>query len=226
MIIQQTMTTLERTLINALSAASYAGKGAYSLAKQAGRAARRARSGTGRPTRSRPLTLTRTSLPLPIVQTAGEANGAVTITLNQVQTTDLIGMYDEFKINWVKFRVQPRVDPGQSGITNNTQNWVAAACDVTGQISSPNFTTVTALDNHKVSQLTQREFIYTFTPRAINALQAGNLAINRNDWLILSTAGAAVAHQSLLYNIKSLNTSAVLAFDYLLEINFSARQAS
>ncbi len=221
------MTTLERTIANAITAGAAIGRTGVSLASQGLRAGRRLRNGRGRLRKHPPMTFTRTSTLSPIVQTAGEAASSIAVTLNMVQTADLIGMYDEYKINWVKFRLQPRYDPGQSGITNNNNNWVAAACDVTGQVTTPTFVQVTAFDNYKLQPLTTgRQFVYTFRPKAINALQAGNLAINRNDWLILSASGAAVPHQLLLYVIKSLNSSAVLAFDYLMEINFSVRQAS
>jgi hypothetical protein len=136
-------------------------------------------------------------------------------------------MYDEYKINWVKVHVFPVVSPSNSGVVNNPQAVVSLACDVTGQIVAPTVAQIGAFDNYKAHMLgSGAEMVYTFSPKAINALQAGNLAINRNDWIILSAAGIAVAHQSLLMNIKTTLAAAVVSFSYYTEINFSVKQAS
>jgi hypothetical protein len=221
------MSAIERTLTGLLAASAMAGKGGVSMARQAARQVRRARQGTGRLRSHPPITFTRTSAVQTIGLVAGEASGSATPALSQVQTSDLIGMYDEYKINWVKFRLIPRYDSGQSGVTNNTNVWVAAASDVTGQVTAPTFVQVTAFDNHKVGSLVSgTEYTYTFSPKAVNALAAGNLAVNRNDWIVLSAAGVAVAHQNLIYNIKSLNAGNILNFDFIFEVNFSVKQAS
>ena len=136
-------------------------------------------------------------------------------------------MYDQFKINWCKFRLIPRYDPGQSGVTLNAQPWIITACDPTQQVTTPTFAQVAAFDNSKCGPLLAgKEFDYTFSPKVINTLAAGNAAVNQSDWLILSPAGLAATHGSMLYDIKTLLTTSVREYDYVIEINFSVRAAS
>lgn len=173
------------------------------------------------------VTMTRTTAPATITLVAGEAAGSMQQALTSVQYTDLVGMYDQYRINWAKIRIIPRYDPGQSGVTNNTDVWIAAGSDVTNQVTTPTFLQVTAFDNSKVAPLLAgKEFQYTFYPKAMNALISSQFAVNSTDWLILSTGGAGTLHSNLIYNIKSGNAASVSTYDYVVEINFSVKQAS
>lgn len=221
---------MERVITNTVSNAVSAALGASALAntglRLAGRAVRRAGRRVSR-TRAYPaFTMTRHTSPFSVSLTAGSYTAATTVNLSAVQVSDLIAMYDMYKINWVEFRLIPNYDPAQSGVTNNTDVWVAAACDPTGQVTAPTWAQITAFEGHRVAPLLAgREFRFRFKPRAINALQAGNYAINNNDWLILSSSGAAVAHQSLIWNIVSNSASNVTSFSFTFAINFSVRQS-
>lgn len=209
-----------------MAAAAAAAQAAISGSRRGWRAVNR-RKDSKRVRRQPVLTMVRTSAPFTATMIAGEASGQFAPTLSAVQTTDLIGMYDEYRINWMEFVLIPRYDPGQSGVTNNADAFIAACCDVTGQLSSPTFTQVTAFDNAKVSPLQAgKSFTYRFKPKAINALAAGSYAINSTDWLILSTAGAAVAHNQLGFNIKTPLATSVLPYDYVIRVCFSVKQAS
>ncbi len=121
----------------------------------------------------------------------------------------------------------PRFDPGQSGVTNNANVWVAAACDPTGQLTTPTFTQVTAFGNHTVQPLVAgRTFRYRFSPKAANTLAGGNVAVNSTDWIYCNAAGVAVPHLKLLYNITSnLNTN-VTVFEYVMRVNFTVKGTS
>lgn len=209
-----------------MAAAAAAAQAAIAGGKRGWRAVNR-RKNPERVRRQPVLTMVRTSAPYTATMVAGEASGQFAPTLSTVQTTDLIGMYDEYRINWMEFVLIPRYDQGQSGVTNNADAFVAACCDVTGQLASPTFTQVTAFDNSKVAPLQAgKSFTYRFKPKALNALSSGNYAINQSDWLILSTAGATVAHNQLGFNIKTPLTTAVLPYDYVIRVCFSVKQAS
>ncbi len=217
---------VERTLLGALQLASSTGNATISAAKQLSRAARR-RSNSTRLGYSSGRRFIRTSSFGVATLVAGEASGYVDPTLNQVQTSDLIGMFDMYRIRQVRFRLIPAADPGQSGVVNNGDAWVAVACDPIGQYTAPTWTQVTAFENSKVLPLlTGKELTYVFRPKAINALSAGNLAVNQSDWLILNASGAAIPHQRLYYDIKSSIGSSTASYTFVLEFDIEVRQSS
>ncbi len=207
--------------------ASNAGRIGYSATRRATRALRRPRNPT-RTQRMPSSTFTRSTNPVSVPLTAGEYSAVISPTLSMFQTTDVIGMFDQYKINWVEITVMPSFDPGQSGVTNNSQVFVAAACDPTGQTTgTPTISQITSFSGSKLQPLTAGSvFKYRFVPRAVNSLAAGAYAVNAADWLILSTNGATVPHQSLLLDIKTSNTLSVVKYDYVLTVNFSCKQVS
>jgi len=159
---------------------------------------------------------------------AGEASGQIIPTLGWIENSDLLALYDQYKINWIRIRLIPRFDPGQSGVVNNSDVWVAMACDPANQVSTPTFLQVTAYGNAKVAPLLSgREFTYTFKPRPVNTLAAGNYGVvDGNSWLIANAGGASVLHYNLIWNIKSGDTSSTTSYDYVLEYNISLRTIS
>jgi hypothetical protein len=216
-------------LNNLTALASLIGAGARTtsnIGRQVARASKR-RSNPRRTRSNQSITMTRVTAPASFALTAGESSGSSDITLSSVQTSDLIAMYDQFKINWVDFEVIPRFDPAQSGVTNNTNLFIAAACDPIGQLTTPTFVQVTAFANAKVGVLMAgKNFRYRFRPKPVNALAAGNVAVNQSDWLFLSTPGIAVAHLRLLYDAKSGLTTDTNSYDYVFHINFSVKGSS
>jgi len=145
------------------------------------------------------------------------------IGLGLVQIADVQAMYDMYKVDRVTLHLQPRYDPGQSGVTNNTNVWVIAACDPTNQLVPPTWAQIGAFDGAKLGSLgSGKTFSYSFSPKATNALASGNVAA-ATDWIYLSAAGYNIAHHNLMLGIQSGNTSDVLQFDYVWEITFSVK---
>jgi hypothetical protein len=207
-------------ITNALARTAYSGGArAVRSARRWGRSARR--------TRERTDTMTRTTTPTSIALVAGEAAGSVDVSLGLVQTTDIIGMYDRYRINWVEIEIIPLYDPAQSGVTNNSEAFVAFANDPSGQLISPTWAQVASFANCKTACLVAGKSLkYRFRPKAINALAAGNYAINQNDWLLLNASGSGVAHYRLLMNIKTTLATNTNAYEYVLRINFSCAGSS
>lgn len=216
------MTTAAQLLMQAAAAAAGS---AVSAGKRLNRRLRRGKN--VQRLRRATLTMTRTTAPFSISLVAGVGSGVYAPTLGACQTSDLIAMYDEYKINWMEFILIPRYDPGQSGVTNNSDVFVVAACDVTGALSAPTFTQLSAFDNSKVAPLQAgKSFRYRFVPRAINTLASGNYAVNQSDWIILNASGVNVPHNQLGFVIQTPLATNVLAYDYIVRINFSVKQAS
>jgi len=217
---------LERAIANAVSTAISAANGTITAGKRVSRAIRR----PSLPRRnSAPMrTFTRYSVPSTLTLVAGEAAGTFDFSLNQILTSDLIGMFDQYRLNWVEIELIPRFDPAQSGVTNNTDVWVTSACDPTGQITgTPSFQVVSSFENSKVAALVAgKSFRYRMSPKATNALAAGNFAVNQSDWLILSSTGTAVSHLRWLYNIRTPLTTSTQSYDFVIKYNFSVKQAS
>lgn len=221
------MTTLERTIVGLAQLGAAGARGGMSLARQANRAAKRAGRNVTRTRNYGTLTITRAVAPNTFTLVAGEAAGNLAPVLSWAQTSDLTAMYDQYKLVKVRIRLIPRYDPAQSGVTNNSDVWVAMACDPTGQVTAPTWAQVAAFSNAKVAPLVAgREFSYTFKPKATNSLSAGNYAVNESDWIILSAGGINVPHNNLIYDIKSGNSSAVTAYDYVLEYTIVVRSVS
>jgi hypothetical protein len=214
------------TIARSVGAASALGRGAYTGAVLGSRAVCRRLAGPGRRRSARPLTLSRTTAPGAVTLVAGQGVLTSSPALNLVTTTDLAAMYDQYKINWMEIRLIPGYDPGQSGVTNNADVWVIAACDPTGSLSAPSWGQLAEFDNHKVAPLVAgREFRYRFRPKCVNALAAGNVAVNASDWLFLTSAGVGVAHNQLGLVVLSASPSSTLTYTYVIEINFSVKEA-
>jgi hypothetical protein len=222
------MPTIEQTLLNAAAAVRTAGGAAYTGAVLANRGVRRLGRSVRRTRDSAQMVLTRSAQPVTVSLVAGAYSGIVSPTLGLVQTSDLIAMYDQYKIIGVKVTMIPLYDPGQSGITNNTDIWVSMSCDPTAQVTAPTWLQVTAFENARSGPLVAgKPFTYTFRPRAINTLAAGSFAVNNSDWLILSgpAAGTSVPHERLLINLTSNLAANVTSFTYKLDITFAVKTA-
>lgn len=154
---------------------------------------------------------------------AGSYSGHFDFSLASVQWADIVAMYDQYKIDKVEFHLIPVYDPGQSGIANNTDVVVYAACEPSGELTTPTPLQVGAFSNCKVQPLLAgKEFIYTFKPKALNNLTGGNFALS-NDWLICSNQGVTVPHKRLLLHIASNNLSSTQAYQFYSKIYFSTK---
>lgn len=203
-------------------------------ASGAGRLTRRAFTGarnmrgrmtarTPRTGQAKSLVITRSSIPYLYSLTAGALNTVVDPALSYIQYSDLTGVYDRFKILSVEALITPNYDPGQSGVTNNSIIALYLACDPGQHYTTPTVLQTGAFDNHKVFQLVAgKTYRYRFTPKAANALAAGNLA-STEDWLFSSASGAGVGHSRLCISAVSQNASDVLGFTIVYRMKVAFR---
>lgn len=149
------------------------------------------------------------------------------ITLSNVQVSDLTPIYRLFRIRKVVLHLVPRVDPGNSGLVNNFQCMIAAACDPESTAAPTNITQVTAYDNSYQKLLTAGEkFTYTFYPKVTNTIDVSGAATAAgsyatNPWVRLDATGITVPHLSIKLGIQSAVTT--MNFDYYYDLHFDTR---
>lgn len=218
---------IENTITRAVQAAISTANFASTTAKRARRRVRRAMQGNPRSyaPNARSLTITRTGGLNTITLVAGTASGHIDYSLNAVQVSDLLDAFDAFRINWVEFVLYPQVDPGQSGVVNNTQATVYLANEPSGQLTTPTTLQVGSFSNAKVQSLTATTPVirYRFKPVATNTLAGGSIGLSGSDWIVTNATGAAVAHKRLLYNIDTNNATSTQKYTYYPVINFTVR---
>lgn len=153
---------------------------------------------------------------------------AITCKLSDVVTSDLQAAYTLYRLRKVVVHLMPRIDAGNSGLTNNFQFMVAAACDPEDTTNPGGVTAVTIYDNSYQKLLTSTDrFKYTFYPKAVNAVgNAGATAFvgsyAMNPWLQLSATGVAIPHNCLKLGFNT-GASTTLSFDYYLEYHFDVK---
>lgn len=172
------------------------------------------------------ITLVRETQPNGFSLTAGSFAGSLDPILSSVQTSDLVGMYDQYKINWVEVVFVPRFAPENSGIVNNTNLWITTACDPASQLSAPTWTQVTSYDGHSCGIMNgSKPFVYRCRPKPVNAMAAGNFGLNDESWIALSAGGIGVAHPRIYYNVRSNDASCVVPVDYMIRLSITVKQA-
>jgi hypothetical protein len=178
---------------------------------------------TGFTGKSRTITITRSTAPSNVALVAGDYSGYLDITLSSVQTSDLVLMWDQFKILSVTAHVTPVVDPGNSGVTNNSNIIAYLACDPQGKYTAPTTTQIGAFENRKIQTLVAgRELRFTYQPRAVNALATGSFA-STTDWIFCNASGIAVPHQRLLINYQATNAADVQTVQIWLEYKIALK---
>lgn len=163
---------------------------------------------------------------LPLV--AGALGIQTNIRLDTVQTSDLIAIYRVYRIRKVVLHLYPRVNPSNSGITNNAQATVCAANDPEGGTLPTSLTQVGAYSNHRQASQLDREFVYTFYPKAVNTVDiAGTSAAvgsyGMNPWLQMNATGITVPHRQLLVYFQTSNPAATYNVDYWWDIHFDVK---
>lgn len=149
-------------------------------------------------------------------------------TLGQVFTNDIVAAYRLFRLVKIKLHLVPRVDPGNSGLVNNCQAFIAAACDPEGSTAPTSISQVTSYDNSYQKLVTASDrFTYTFYPKVVNVVDnAGTSSAassySTNPWLLLSTAGLVIPHRQLLLYIQQGNAVA-LSYDHYFEYTFQVK---
>lgn len=150
------------------------------------------------------------------------------ITLDLVQISDLTAAYRLFRIRKVVLHLVPRVDTANSGLANNFQCLIAAACDPESTAVPASITEITAYDNSYQKFVSSGEhFTYTFYPKAVNAVgNAGATAYvgsyGMNPWLQLNAGGASIIHQALKLGFQ-VGSASTISFQYFFEIHFDVK---
>lgn len=149
-------------------------------------------------------------------------------TLGQVNTTDIVAAYRLFRLVKIRLHLVPRVDPGNSGLVNNCQAMIAAACDPEGASAPTSISQVTSYDNSYQKLVTAADrFTYTFYPKVVNVVDNAGAtsaasSYATNPWLLLSTAGLVIPHRQLLLYIQQGNAVA-LSYDHYFEYTFQVK---
>jgi hypothetical protein len=165
-----------------------------------------------------------------IALSAGFSNGFLDVTLNQFDTTDLVGIYDVYRIKSVTAEFLPVVDFGNSGIVDNQQMHVYAANDTVGTSGAPATTgVVTRFANYKYGSITSgSKFLYTFYPKATNTVDNAGTAVGvgsygTNPWIALTTAGINIPHHRLLY-FAAIETSSTQKFRITFTVTLEVKR--
>lgn len=177
------------------------------------------------------VSIRRTSTISPYALATGFDAQVFDVKLNQVFTSDLIASYDCYRIRKVVVSIQPRVDAGNSGITNNNVLHVWMACDQTGDSTAPTAAiNVGEYANHKYSTIPSgQRFYYTFYPKAINTVDNNGTATNvgsygMNPWINLNTSGVNIPHKRLLWYIASSGGTSTTPYDLTYQIYFDVKR--
>lgn len=161
------------------------------------------------------------------ITSSGYSSSASTISLNAVKTSDLTPTYRLYRIRKVVLHLVPRVDTSDSGVVNNFNAFIAAACNPEGTSSAPaNMQDITAFDNSYSKWITSGDrFTYSFVPKVVNEV-AGNGgtasasgSYGLNPWLMLTTTGITIPHQQLLLAAQ-VGAQTTLTYDYFYDIHF------
>lgn len=159
---------------------------------------------------------------------ASSLNQSNNITLNQVQTTDLTGIYRLFRLRKVVLHLVPRVDSSNSGVTNNYQAFIACACDPESTAAPSSTLAVTAYDNSYQKFVTSGDrFTYTFYPKVTNTVDLSGAATavgsyGMNPWLRLDSTGITVPHLSVKFSATT-GASTSIVFDYYYDLHFDVK---
>lgn len=147
-----------------------------------------------------------------------------------VYTADLTSAYRLYRIRKVVLHVIPRIDEANSGLANNYQTYVAAACDPEDTTAASSLIQVTAYDNSYQKWITGSDRLtYTFYPKAVNVVWDGTAASSTgsygmNPWLQLNATGLAIPHRCLKLAFNTgANATVALNYDMYLEYHFDVK---
>lgn len=157
--------------------------------------------------------------------------GIYDIALQNVQTSDLVATYTQYRIRKVVLHMTPRVDPANSGVSNNHQCVMAACMDPEGPAAISTVQGITAYDNSYQKWVNAGEqFTYTFYPKVVNTVDINGTATaagsyGMNPWLQLTATGITVPHKRLLYLVQTGApvSASGLFFDFYFDIHFDVK---
>lgn len=149
--------------------------------------------------------------------------------LSFVPNSDLLASYRLYRIRKCVFTCIPRVDTSNSGVANNFQAQITAACNPEGPVAAPtSITDMTIYDNwHSKHVVSGDRFVYTYYPKVTNTVQGPSATVasgsySGNPWLKLDTTGITVPHQQLLVLFQT-GANTTITFDGYLTIYFDVR---
>lgn len=153
--------------------------------------------------------------------------GSQSIQFSLLATADLQSLFEKYRILKVTTVFTPRLDPGNSGLANNSQLTICCACDEEGTTTAPVLMSDPgSFANHKIGTLVAgKSFYYTYTPKVINSVNISGAATavgayGRNPWLLCNSQGVTVPHQRLRYFIYTPNTTITPSVDWYHIIHF------
>lgn len=150
-----------------------------------------------------------------------------TPALNYVQTSDLTTAFQYFRIKKVVLHLWPRVDPSNSGVSNNFIAQVSAACDLANSTVPTAVTQVTAYENSRSMALVPgKVFNYTFYPRPVNQMggAVSDGGYGAAPWISLDSLGIAQAHRCLKLAVANNNAATSnIYYDYYFDIHFDVK---
>lgn len=200
---------------------------------------RRYRSRTKRAVNSmeRAIYVRRCTSAIPISLSAGGYAFSNNISLAQIVNADLVAAFRLYKILKIVLHLSPVVDPGNSGVTNNTQATVCFYNDPEAGGAPSSVAAASTFGNHRTMTIKSgQEFQYTFYPKVANSVGttsgAGNLSsYASNPWLLLTggvapAGGVNIPHYQLNGYIQSVNASSVAQYQYWYEFHFLVKGMS
>lgn len=171
-----------------------------------------------------------TSLPL----VAGVLGYYTDVSLFQLYTADIINAWDFFRIKGVTAIITPRIDPGNSGITNNGQVHCYVANDMQAEFTTPStYTIITQFENQKYQCLVAgKSMYYKFYPKVKSTLDNAGTATGVgapgkfNDWIALNNAGLNIPHHRFLMFLSTSLAASTQTIDVVYRITFDCRGQS
>lgn len=155
----------------------------------------------------------RTSAPITfsIAGAATNVCGTQIIKLSDVFTSDILAMYDQYRVVKAVATFSPLVDPGNNGVSGNFVADCFLANEPTGQdATATNAQDLSRYANYKTMPIVSGRYMtYTFYPKALNTISGSAGSVNQgsygfgNPWIALSSAGVQVPHYNLYYAAKT-----------------------
>lgn len=165
------------------------------------------------------------------INNTNDFKAIVDFKLSDVRTDDIINVYRQYRIRKIVLHVTPRVDPANSGLSNNFQYLMTAALDPDAGVTLGSITNrvLTSYDNSYSKFVNSGEqFNYTCYPKATNAIEGtGGVtallgAYSRNPWIQMSSTGILVPHKQLLF-FATTGAATTVSFDWYFDIHFEVR---
>jgi hypothetical protein len=150
------------------------------------------------------------------------------MSLQQVRTADLVGVYRMYHIKKCVIRLVPRVDPANSGVANNFTALIAACCDPESATVPTAINEITASDHSYLKFVNSgNQFTYSFYPKAVISIDNGGATAavggyGMNPWIQLNASGIAIPHRSLKLGFQ-VGASTTVNIDWFFDIHFDVK---